>query len=48
MELLAATWNLTAVPAGVAAVKERVVQSGVLPAAGLASLTEEVKVPVEL
>ena len=43
--LLPATWNFTAVPAGVAAVTDSVVHVGVLPAAGFASLTDETNVP---
>ena len=45
--LLPATWNLTLVFAGVVAVNESVVQVGVLPAAGFASLSDETKVPDE-
>jgi hypothetical protein len=45
--LLAATWNLTAVFAGVVAVNENVVQVGVAPPAGFASFSEETNVPDE-
>ena len=44
-ELLAATWNATAVLAGVVASKESAVHVGVVPAGGLASLIEETNVP---
>ena len=43
--LLAATWNLTAVPVGVVAAYVSVVQVGVRPAAGFASFSDEVNVP---
>jgi len=43
--LLAAAWSWTFVLAGVVAVQEIVVQSGVEPAAGLASFTEEMRLP---
>jgi len=45
--LLAPTWNLTAVPVGVVAVYESVVQFGVRPAAGFASFSDETNVPEE-
>ena len=45
--LLAATWNLRPVPAGVAPANERVVHCGVRPAAGFASFSEETNVPEE-
>ena len=45
-ELLAATWNLTLVPAGVTGVKLNVVHVAELPAAGFASLSDETNVPV--
>jgi hypothetical protein len=47
LELLPATWNLTAVPTGVVALKVRVVQVGELPGAGFASLSDEMSVPLE-
>ena len=43
--LLPATWNLTAVPAGVLALYENVVQVGVRPGAGFASFSDETNVP---
>ncbi len=43
--LLAAAWNWMAVLAGVEAVQESVVQCTVAPLAGLASFSEETKVP---
>ena len=45
--LLAATWNLTLVPAGCVALNVSVVQVGLRPAAGFASFTEETNVPEE-
>ena len=45
--LLPATWNFTAVPAGVVAVNDSVVHVAVLPGAGFASLSEETNVPDE-
>jgi hypothetical protein len=45
--LLAATWNLTSVPAGVVAANDSVVHVGVLPPTGFASFSEETKVPDE-
>jgi hypothetical protein len=45
--LLAATWNLTAVVAGVVAMNESVVHLGEAPPAGFASLSEETNVPDE-
>jgi hypothetical protein len=45
--LLPATWNFTAVPAGVAAVNDIVVHVGVLPVAGFASFSDETNVPEE-
>ena len=44
-ELLPATWNCTLVFAGVVAVHEIVVHVGLNPAAGLASLTAEIRLP---
>src|SRR6185312_6225604 len=45
LELLAATWDLTAVPAGAVASNESVVHVGVAPAGGSASFTEDTSVP---
>ena len=43
--LLAASWNLTAVPAGVGAVNENDVHFAVAPEAGFASFSDETNVP---
>ena len=45
--LLAAIWNLTAVPAGVLAEYVNVVQFGVRSPAGFASFSDETNVPEE-
>ena len=45
--LLAAIWNWTEVPAGVSAFHDTVLQVAVAPAAGLASFSEEMKLPVD-
>jgi hypothetical protein len=43
--LLAPSWNCTFVFAGLVAVQDRLVQCGVPPGTGLASLSEETKLP---